>query len=165
MVFTVFIGYHFLWPHLLWTCGRFCETMPQTNNDTYTLPWRRWFHPSQSGSFLTAISAWKSNYIHYKMWDEIAGSLSTFNHATVAVWEVISDWSYTLVVMWLLIHTGVKVKPCPLIKPMKSRNESRILQPTTQCIQLDFIWRVLSRLTVIYMHECATVAANVAMIR
>ena len=36
---------------------------------------------------LTLIPAWISNYIHYKVWDEITYPFRNFNGATVEVWE------------------------------------------------------------------------------
>ena len=41
---------------------------------------------------LTLIPAWISNYIHYKMWDEITNPFTHFNGATVEVWEWISNF-------------------------------------------------------------------------
>ena len=41
---------------------------------------------------LTFISAWMSNYIHYKMWDEITYPFPNFNGATFAVCEWISNF-------------------------------------------------------------------------
>ena len=41
---------------------------------------------------LTLISALISNYIHYKVWDEITYPFSNFNSATVEVWEWISNF-------------------------------------------------------------------------
>ena len=38
----------------------------------------------------TLIPSWRSNYIHYKVWDEI--TYSFFNGATVSVWEWISNF-------------------------------------------------------------------------
>ena len=35
-------------------------------------------------------AAWISNYIHYKVWDEITYLFPNFNSATVEVWEWIS---------------------------------------------------------------------------
>ena len=37
-------------------------------------------------------SAWISNYIHYKIWDEISLPFINFNGATVEVWEWINDF-------------------------------------------------------------------------
>ena len=48
------------------------------------------------GSFyqhgLTLISAWISNYIHYKVWDGIIYPFRNFNGCTVEVWEWISNF-------------------------------------------------------------------------
>ena len=40
----------------------------------------------------TLLSAWISNYIHYKMWDEITHPFPNFNSANVEVWEWISSF-------------------------------------------------------------------------
>ena len=42
------------------------------------------------------------------VWDEITYPFPNFNGATVEVWE----WISSFMDMWLLIHAGVKVKPC-----------------------------------------------------
>ena len=42
---------------------------------------------------LTLILAWKSNYIHYKMYDKIIYPLPNFNGTIVAVWEWISNFT------------------------------------------------------------------------
>ena len=47
--------------------------------------------------------AWISDYICYKVWDEITKPFLNFNGATV---ELIS--SHTSLCIWLLIHTGIK---------------------------------------------------------
>ena len=39
-----------------------------------------------------ASVAWISNYIHYKVWDEIIYPFLNFNGATVDVWEWISNF-------------------------------------------------------------------------
>ena len=41
---------------------------------------------------LTLIPAWISNYIHYKVWNEINYPSSNFNGATVEVWEWINNF-------------------------------------------------------------------------
>ena len=54
----------------------------------------------QSGSFkdplnkhgLTLIPAWRSKYIHQKLWDEITYPFPNFNGATVEDWEWISNF-------------------------------------------------------------------------
>ena len=51
---------------------------------------------NQQGAFyqhwLTLIPVWISNYIHDKVWDEIAWPFPNFNGAAVEVWEWISDF-------------------------------------------------------------------------
>ena len=41
---------------------------------------------------LTLIPAWIINYIHKKVWNEIAYSFSNFNRASIEVWEWISNF-------------------------------------------------------------------------
>ena len=41
---------------------------------------------------LTLISAWESNYNHYKMWDAVMHPFPNFNDAAVDVWERISNF-------------------------------------------------------------------------
>ena len=47
-----------------------------------------------------------------KVWDEITYQFLNFNGRTVEVYEWISNSSHILLGMWLLIHAGIKVKPC-----------------------------------------------------
>ena len=61
---------------------------------------------------LTLIPAWISDYVHYKVWDAITYLFPNFNSATVEVWAWISNFSHTVLDMWLLIHAGIKVNPC-----------------------------------------------------
>ena len=42
---------------------------------------------------VTWIPAWISDYIHYKVWDEITYSFPNFNSCTVEVWEWISNFT------------------------------------------------------------------------
>ena len=60
----------------------------------------------------TSIPAWISNYIHYKVWDEInyLFQTSTVEPLKCGKGYVIS--SHTLIGMWSLIHVGIKVNPC-----------------------------------------------------
>ena len=57
---------------------------------------------------LTSISAW----IHK---NEIAYPFPNHNAAAVKFWEWISNPSHNLLGMWLLIHDGIKVKPCIIL--------------------------------------------------
>ena len=41
---------------------------------------------------ITSIPEWISNYIHYKVWDEITYTFPNSNDATVEVWELISKF-------------------------------------------------------------------------
>ena len=59
---------------------------------------------------LTWIPAWTSNYINYKMWDEITYPFPNFNCRTVDVWDWIISY-HTLLGMWLLIHAQIKANP------------------------------------------------------
>ena len=59
-----------------------------------------------------AFPAWISNYIHHKMWDEITYPFLNFNGATVEVWEWMNNFIPHFSGMWLLIHSGIKAKPC-----------------------------------------------------
>ena len=44
------------------------------------------------------------------MWDEITHPFPNFNGATFEVWERKVISSYTLLIMWLLIRAGIKVR-------------------------------------------------------
>ena len=59
---------------------------------------------------LTLIPAWISNYIHYKVWDEITYPFPNFNGVTVEVWEWISNFIPCFLSMWFLIHAGIILK-------------------------------------------------------
>ena len=41
---------------------------------------------------LTSIPAWISNYIHFKMWDEITYPFPNFNCAAIELWEWLSNF-------------------------------------------------------------------------
>ena len=60
---------------------------------------------------LTLTPAWINDYIHYKVWDGITYPFPNINGSTVEVWEWNSNFTPHFIGMWLLIHTGVKVKP------------------------------------------------------
>ena len=61
---------------------------------------------------VTLITAWISNYIHHKVWDEITYRLQTSTFTPLKFWngEVIS--SHTVLDISLLIHAGSQVNPC-----------------------------------------------------
>ena len=61
---------------------------------------------------LTLIPAWICNHIHYKLWDEIAYPFLNFYGSTVKIKKWMSNFTHTLLGMWLIIHAGIKVKPC-----------------------------------------------------
>ena len=60
--------------------------------------------------FLTLTPAWISNYIYYKMCDEITYPFPNFHGGTVEVWEWIDNFVPRLLDMWWLIYAGIKVK-------------------------------------------------------
>ena len=42
--------------------------------------------------WIILIPAWISNYIHYKVWDEITYPFPNFNSCTIEVWEWIGNF-------------------------------------------------------------------------
>ena len=59
----------------------------------------------------TAI--WISNQMHIKVWDEITYPFPNFNRWTAEVWEWISNFiPHFIMDIILLIHAGIRVKPC-----------------------------------------------------
>ena len=64
----------------------------------------------QGSILLTWINfnpAWTSDYIHYKVWDEITDLFPNFNGEAVEVWEWISNFiPHISVGMWLFIHVS-----------------------------------------------------------
>ena len=49
------------------------------------------------------------------MWDELTYPFLSFNGATIQVFKFKNGYvisSHTLLGVWLLIHAGIKVKPC-----------------------------------------------------
>ena len=73
----------------VWSCPRFTGGVLYaisknhlTKNEIATLGLQAWINFNQ---------AWISNYIHYKMWDEIIYPFSNFTSCTVEVWEWISN--------------------------------------------------------------------------
>ena len=78
----------------------------------------------------TLIPGWISNYITHKAWDEITLPFPNFNGGNE---KVISY--HTLLVMWLLIHAGIKVNSprCCLYNQHDDNNEKHgLLLCTTQ---------------------------------
>ena len=69
--------------------------------------------PISSGAFyehgFTLIAKLISDYIHYKLWDDITYPFRYFNGATVEVYEYISNFIHALLNMCLLIHAGINV--------------------------------------------------------
>ena len=61
-------------------------------------------------TWINSIPVWIINYIHYKLWDEIAYSFSNFNFSTSEVWEM-NKWFHILLGVWLLIHGRIKFNP------------------------------------------------------
>ena len=89
---------------------------------------------------LTQIPACKSNFIQYKVWDELIYPFLNFNAETVEVWEWITIWFHTLLGMQLLIHDWIKVKPYWQKGPWNS--STMMLGPL--CFhdsQSDHIWK------------------------
>ena len=43
-------------------------------------------------TWINLFPEWISNYIHYKVWDEITYPFPNFNSATIEVWEWISNF-------------------------------------------------------------------------
>ena len=58
-------------------------------------------------TLLTLIPTWVSNYIHYKVYDDITYSFPNFTGAAVNIWEWLINFTHTLHGMCLLIHTGI----------------------------------------------------------
>ena len=60
--------------------------LPEGITDKWASYWRETFFSSPFYKHaLTLFPAWISNYIHYKMWDEIIYPLLNFNGTTVDV--------------------------------------------------------------------------------
>ena len=53
------------------------------------------------------IVAWVRIYIHYKMWDEITYPFPNLKGAAVEVWELMNEFSQTLLDILLLNYVGV----------------------------------------------------------
>ena len=56
--------------------------------------------------------SWIGNYIHYKLWDEIIYSFSNFYGCTIEFWEWISNFNPHVPGHVIVIHAGIKDKPC-----------------------------------------------------
>ena len=66
---------------------------------------RNWGPFSYRG--LISIPSWISNYIQYRVWDELTYPSPTFNGCTFEVWEWISNFIWYFGGMRLLIHAGI----------------------------------------------------------
>ena len=55
---------------------------------------------------------WISEYIHYKVWEEITYWFPNFNGCTGEVWERISNSIAHFTGHVIRIHAGIDVKPC-----------------------------------------------------
>ena len=67
---------------------------------------------------LTCITAWISNYIHYKVWNEITNPSPNFNSATVEVWEWVSNFishftGYVITYLWWNLSQSLLIKRGP----------------------------------------------------
>ena len=81
------------------------------------------------------------------MWDEITYPFPNCNASAVEIWERISNSSHTSLGMWLLIHSGIKVKR----GPSPSLNS---LWPS------DAIWRQRSGSTLARVMACCLKAPS-----
>ena len=61
---------------------------------------------------LTLILEWISNYIHYKVCDEITYPFPISYGCNAEVWEWTINVSHTLLAVYLLIYAGIKVNSC-----------------------------------------------------
>ena len=59
----------------------------------------------------TLVPAWISNYIHYKVWDEITYPFPNFKGATIEVWEWISNFFTHFMMAMITNPFEIKVKP------------------------------------------------------
>ena len=91
---------------------------------------------------LTLIPSWKSNYIHYKVWDEIICLLPNFNGFTVDVSERTSYFIPHFIGHMNIIHAGIKVKKDSegsLFCCVRDRNETTT---STHCYLLSFHYQI-----------------------
>ena len=81
-------------------------------------PWLtiKYTNKSAPGPFywhgLTSIPAWISNYIHYKVWNEISYHFPDFIGGTIEVWNGEVTSSHVLLAIWILIHADITAYPC-----------------------------------------------------
>ena len=67
--------------------------------------------PFEVGNMLTLISAWISDHVHHKVWDEINISFPNYNSETVEWVTNFVPHYIGLGVWWSQIHFGIKVNP------------------------------------------------------
>ena len=72
-------------------------------------------------TWLTLVSAWISNYIHYKVGDENTYPFLNFNGATVEIYEWISN-DHLLIMGFRLIHFCKRGHKCLQLQPFKLQN-------------------------------------------
>ena len=87
-----------------------------------------WFLREVTRCMATA-KAWISNYVHYKVWDEIIYPFPNFNGCTVEVWELISKFNKRFLMdvitypcwnsCWSMLANGVsQTKWCHIMKSL-----------------------------------------------
>ena len=60
---------------------------------------------------LTLIQVWIGNYMHHKAWNKITYPFPNFNSAAVEIQDWISNFTRTLLSMWLVINVVIDVNP------------------------------------------------------
>ena len=65
------------------------------------------FHLTPGAPFTNMVSSMPG-----KVWDEITYQFPNFNDATLEVWEWMGNFVPRFKINWLVIHAGVKAKPC-----------------------------------------------------
>ena len=60
---------------------------------------------------LTLIPTCKNNHIHYKVWDDITYPFPNLKCCAVEVQEWMNYFIPHFIMVWLLIHAGIKVNP------------------------------------------------------
>ena len=83
------------------------------------------------------------------MWDEITHPFPNFNCYIVVGWERISNFSHTLLGMWILIraHVAFRVKPVVLETGVNGHSVARHDLLATQSNQFRYLLNCLSRAT------------------
>ena len=108
---------------------------------------------------LTLTSAWISNYIHYKLWDEITHSSWNFNGLTVEIWVWISNFiALNFPVRYTLSGIYCIGGPSEICRQSAEMRLAVSVGTTSVCFEITYVCFIPSKLLVFavepqYQHQ------------